>query len=74
MAAQHLAPHQIPADLAMVEAALVERSDIAAVIIEPTGASYGATPLPAAFLHELRRLTTAHDVRRGATAHLCVAP
>jgi len=52
----------LPADLAMLEATLAERSDIAAVILEPTGASYGATPLPDALLHELRRLTTARGV------------
>jgi glutamate-1-semialdehyde 2,1-aminomutase len=52
----------LPANLALIEATLRERSDIAALILEPTGASYGALPLPDTFLHELRRLTVAHNV------------
>jgi len=52
----------LPADLAMLEATLAVRTDIAAVILEPTGASYGATPLPGALLHELRQITLARDV------------
>jgi glutamate-1-semialdehyde 2,1-aminomutase len=52
----------LPADLARIEATLAERSDIAAVILEPTGASYGALPLPTGFLHQLRELTAARDV------------
>jgi len=52
----------LPADLAMLEATLAGRSDIAAVILEPTGASYGAMPLPDALLHKLRRLTMARGV------------
>lgn len=52
----------LPADLALVEAALRERDDIAAVILEPTGASYGMAPLPDDFLRGLRRLTMAHNV------------
>lgn len=52
----------LPADLAAVEAMLQERRDIAAVILEPTGASYGMAPLADDFLRQLRRLTVAHDV------------
>jgi len=52
----------LPADLACIEATLAARSDIAAVILEPTGASYGALPLPQGFLRELRALTAARDV------------
>src|SRR5262245_22680155 len=52
----------LPADLAQAEATLRERSDIAAVILEPSGASYGALPLRDDFLRALRRLTAAHDV------------
>jgi glutamate-1-semialdehyde 2,1-aminomutase len=52
----------LPADLALLQATLAARSDIAAVILEPTGASYGALPLQADFLIELRRLTAARDV------------
>jgi glutamate-1-semialdehyde 2,1-aminomutase len=50
----------LPADLDRVEAALRERQDIAAVILEPTGASYGAAPLGDDFLRGLRQLTYAH--------------
>ena len=35
----------------------LERNDVAAVIIEPTGASYGTIPLELAFLAEVRDLT-----------------
>jgi glutamate-1-semialdehyde 2,1-aminomutase len=52
----------LPADMAQIEATLAERSDIAALILEPTGASYGALPLPDDFLRQLRELTVAHDV------------
>jgi glutamate-1-semialdehyde 2,1-aminomutase len=52
----------LPADLALIEPLLAERSDIAAVILEPTGASYGALPLEKGFLRALRRLTTARSV------------
>jgi glutamate-1-semialdehyde 2,1-aminomutase len=31
--------------------------DVAAVILEPTGAHWGSHPLPASYLHEMRRLT-----------------
>ncbi len=49
----------LPADLDQIAAALAGR-ELAAVILEPTGASYGAVPLADAFLHALRRLTEAH--------------
>jgi glutamate-1-semialdehyde 2,1-aminomutase len=52
----------LPADIARIEATLQERSDIAAVILEPTGASYGALPLPDGFLRQLRALTSTRDV------------
>ncbi|HWQ14686.1 MAG TPA: aminotransferase class III-fold pyridoxal phosphate-dependent enzyme [Roseiflexaceae bacterium] len=52
----------LPADLDRVEETLRARQDIAAVILEPTGASYGAAPLRDDFLRELRRLTEAHGV------------
>ncbi len=41
---------------ASVEAALAP-GDVAAVMIEPTGASFGQVPVRPEFLHELRRLT-----------------
>jgi glutamate-1-semialdehyde 2,1-aminomutase len=52
----------LPADIALAEATLHERDDIAAVILEPSGASYGMVPLPDDFLRDLRRLTAARDV------------
>lgn len=48
----------LPATMDAIEAALTTRDDIAAVILEPTGASYGAVPLPKGFLLALRELTT----------------
>ncbi len=52
----------LPADLDAIAAALASRSDIAAVILEPTGASYGSQPLSVSFLQELRALTAERDV------------
>ncbi|MBK9710272.1 MAG: aminotransferase class III-fold pyridoxal phosphate-dependent enzyme [Kouleothrix sp.] len=52
----------LPADLTVLETTLAARPDIAAVILEPTGASYGAMPLQNEFMRELRRLTAARDV------------
>lgn len=46
----------LPADLDQVAAAL-EREQVAAAILEPTGAAYGTAPLPAGFLAGLRALT-----------------
>jgi glutamate-1-semialdehyde 2,1-aminomutase len=48
----------LPADdIARVADTLQSRSDIAAVILEPSGASWGQVPLPEGFLGELRTLT-----------------
>jgi glutamate-1-semialdehyde 2,1-aminomutase len=52
----------LPADLALVEATLRSRDDIAAIILEPTGASFGMAGISDDFVRELRRLTVAHDV------------
>jgi glutamate-1-semialdehyde 2,1-aminomutase len=52
----------LPADLEVAEDTLRERDDIAAVILEPSGASYGMAPLPDAFVRQLRRLTQEHEV------------
>lgn len=52
----------LPAIIESVAETLRARDDIAAVILEPTGASYGAVPLPDGFLAELRRLTAEHGV------------
>ena len=46
-----------PTDLAEVERFLAE-GDVACVIIEPTGASYGTIPLPEGFLKGLHDLTS----------------
>ncbi|HET8945073.1 MAG TPA: aspartate aminotransferase family protein [Dehalococcoidia bacterium] len=47
------------------EIALVEEKlsggDVAAIILEPTGASYGTLPLRDGFLAELRKLASRHD-------------
>lgn len=48
-------------DLAAVEENL-KRGDVAAVILEPTGASWGTLPLSPSFLHGLRDLTTRYGV------------
>jgi len=47
-----------PNDAVAVERTLAERGDIAAVIIEPTGAHMGKVPVEAEFLHDLRGLCT----------------
>jgi glutamate-1-semialdehyde 2,1-aminomutase len=52
----------LPPNLAAVERALAERDDLAAVILEPSGASYGMAALPDDFVRELRRLTAARGV------------
>lgn len=79
----------LPADdVARVADTLATREDIAAVILEPSGASWGQVPLPAGFLAELRRLTARHGVvlifdevitgfrwsRGGAQARYAVTP
>jgi len=48
----------VPPDRGAVEAALAGRN-VAAVILEPTGASFGAIPISFGFLTELRELTRA---------------
>jgi glutamate-1-semialdehyde 2,1-aminomutase len=49
-----------PGDLAATEHALATNSEIACVIIEPTGSSFGQVPVSEEFLHGLRRLTSLH--------------
>ncbi len=51
-----------PGDLAAVAAILGRRTDIAAAILEPTGASFGQVPVDPEFLHGLRALTALHGV------------
>ncbi|MBS0210822.1 MAG: aspartate aminotransferase family protein [Planctomycetes bacterium] len=48
-----------PNDIAGVEA-LLARGDVAAVIIEPTGGSWGQTPIVPEFVGALREATTRH--------------
>lgn len=50
-------------DLDFVEDLLTETThDLAAVMLEPSGASYSTVPLPEGFLSRLRELTAKHDV------------
>ena len=51
-----------PGDIAALEAALRGSNDIAAVILEPTGSSFGQVPLTPEFVHAVRKLTAAHGV------------
>lgn len=52
----------LPADLDAVEATLRADHEIGAVILEPSGASWGTLPLPEGFLTGLRALTAARGV------------
>ncbi len=52
----------VPADLAAIEQAVTTRDDLAAIIMEPSGASYGIQPLPDSFIQAVRQLCTDHDV------------
>jgi glutamate-1-semialdehyde 2,1-aminomutase len=52
----------IPADLDRVEAVLRDDDDIAAVMLEPSGASWGTVPLTAEFNRGLRDLSGRYDV------------
>jgi glutamate-1-semialdehyde 2,1-aminomutase len=49
-------------DIALMERTLAEDADIAAVIIEPSGASWGTLPLVGGFLAELREVTQRYGV------------
>src|SRR5207245_8760146 len=49
----------LPIDLDALGSALARDPEIAAVIVEPSGAAAGAVPLPAGFLQGLRALTSA---------------
>ncbi len=51
-----------PNDIDGVKHVLAERDDVAAVILEPTGASFGMIPTGGAFLHDLRAATAARKV------------
>lgn len=48
--------------LDLVEQVLARDNDIAAAILEPSGASWGRVPIAEKFLHGLREITRRHDV------------
>ncbi len=52
----------IPADLAAVEHTLRRDRDIAAIMLEPSGASWGTVPLSVEFNRHLRTLATRYEV------------
>src|SRR6185312_12452236 len=49
-----------PNDLDAVRNALANSGDIAAVILEPTGSSFGQVPISGEFVRALRQLTEEH--------------
>jgi glutamate-1-semialdehyde 2,1-aminomutase len=51
-----------PNDIDAVETQLKTDKDIACVILEPTGASFGIVPTNGTFLKQLRELTAAHGI------------
>ncbi len=51
-----------PGDIDAVRQLLASRDDVAAIIVEPTGASWGQVPIAPQFLKDLREVTTEHDV------------
>ena len=51
-----------PDDIDAVEQTLQRSDDIAAIILEPTGAHMGLEPIRPGFLHELRDITEKHGV------------
>lgn len=51
-----------PGDIAAARACFEAHDDIAAVILEPTGSSFGQVPIRPEFLHALRALCTEHGV------------
>ncbi len=54
-----LAPSE---DIDETQRLIEEHGDIAAVILEPTGASFGQLPISAAFLADLREITQRHGI------------
>ena len=52
----------LPTEIAAIEEALARDPEIGAMIVEPTGGSYGVAPLPAGFLPDLRRLADRHKL------------
>ena len=51
-----------PGDIDLVRRTLEADNDVAALFLEPTGASWGRIPLRPEFLHELREVTAKHGV------------
>jgi glutamate-1-semialdehyde 2,1-aminomutase len=51
-----------PGDVEAVKRTFASRTDIACVILEPTGTGFGAAPLPPSFLHMLREETSKHGI------------
>ena len=51
-----------PNDISVVEKTLQENDDVAAIILEPTGAHMGQSPIRPSFLRELRDVTEQHGV------------
>lgn len=51
-----------PNDISIVEQTLLKDVDVAAIILEPTGAHMGLEPILPSFLQELRKVTTKHGV------------
>ena len=51
-----------PNDISVVENTLEENRDVAAVILEPTGAHMGLEPILPSFLQDLREVTSRHGV------------
>ena len=51
-----------PGDVEAVKRTFASRNDIACVMLEPTGTSFGAAPLPPSFLHMLREETKKHGI------------
>lgn len=52
----------LPVDADALERTLSTDDDIACVIVEPSGASWGSTPLQPEFMRRVRELTTRHNV------------
>ena len=51
-----------PGDVEAAKSTFANRNDIACVILEPTGTSFGAAPMPPSFLHVLREETEKHGI------------
>jgi glutamate-1-semialdehyde 2,1-aminomutase len=52
----------LPPSLQALEHVLAARDDLAAVVLEPSGASYGTQPLPDDFLRQLRAMTAERNL------------